>query len=63
MEAAFVYGPRDLRVEGADVPRIGDDEVLVRVRAQAALGRGRNASRIENSLNMLRRHGYDRFHP
>ena len=33
MKAAFVYGPRDLRVEEADIPRIGDDEVLVRVRA------------------------------
>jgi len=32
MKAAFVYGPRDLKVEEADIPRVGDDGVLVRVR-------------------------------
>ena len=33
MKAAFVYGPRDLRVEEVDIPRIGEDDALIRVRA------------------------------
>ncbi len=33
MRAAFVYGPRDIRVEDAPTPKIGRDEALVRVRA------------------------------
>ncbi|MCX8187990.1 MAG: alcohol dehydrogenase catalytic domain-containing protein [Nitrososphaeria archaeon] len=33
MKAAFIYAPRDLRVEEVDVPKIGDDEALIRVRA------------------------------
>jgi len=33
MKAAFVYGPRDLRVEEAPIPKLNDEEALVRVRA------------------------------
>jgi len=33
MKAAFVYGPRDLRVEEAPLPKLSRHEVLVRVKA------------------------------
>jgi len=33
MKAAFVYGPRDLRVEEAPMPRLEDDEALIRIKA------------------------------
>jgi len=33
MRAAFVYGPRDIRVEDAPVPELKKDEVLVRIKA------------------------------
>lgn len=33
MRAAFVYAPRDIRVEEFDISKIGDEDALVRVRA------------------------------
>ncbi len=32
MKAAFVYGPSDLRIEDIDIPAIGKDEVLIKVK-------------------------------
>ncbi|MEM3713459.1 MAG: alcohol dehydrogenase catalytic domain-containing protein [Nitrososphaeria archaeon] len=32
MKAALLYGPSDLRIEEIDVPKINEDEVLIRVR-------------------------------
>ncbi|MEM2514879.1 MAG: alcohol dehydrogenase catalytic domain-containing protein [Candidatus Bathyarchaeia archaeon] len=33
MKAALLYGPRDLRVEEIDIPRISDDQVLIKIMA------------------------------
>ncbi|MGQ9631338.1 MAG: NAD(P)-dependent alcohol dehydrogenase [bacterium] len=38
MRAAFLYGPKDLRVERIDIPKVRDDEVLVRVEANGICG-------------------------
>ena len=38
MRAAVYHGPRDIRVEDVDIPRIGEDEMLVRVRACGICG-------------------------
>tara|TARA_B100000676_G_scaffold68115_1_gene68236 strand:- start:1931 stop:2041 length:111 start_codon:yes stop_codon:yes gene_type:complete len=33
MKTAIIYGPRDIRVEEAETPIVGPDDVLVQVRA------------------------------
>lgn len=38
MKAAIFYGPKDLRIEDVPVPRIGDDEVLLKVAFCAICG-------------------------
>jgi 2-desacetyl-2-hydroxyethyl bacteriochlorophyllide A dehydrogenase len=38
MKAAVYFGPRDIRVEDVDTPQIGQDEILVRVRACGICG-------------------------
>lgn len=38
MKAAFYYGKQDIRVEETDVPQIGDNDLLIKVRAAAVCG-------------------------
>jgi len=38
MKAAVYYGPEDVRIEEVETPRIGEDEVLVRVRVCGVCG-------------------------
>lgn len=38
MQAALWYGPEEMRVEEVEVPRIGTDEVLVRIGAALTCG-------------------------
>ncbi len=38
MRAAILYGGRDIRVEDRPLPRVHDDEVLVRVRSAGGCG-------------------------
>lgn len=38
MKAAFYYEPKVLKVENVDVPKITDDEILVKMRASAVCG-------------------------
>ena len=38
MKAAMLHGVKDLRIEDVDVPRVGDGEVLVRVKAATTCG-------------------------
>jgi 2-desacetyl-2-hydroxyethyl bacteriochlorophyllide A dehydrogenase len=38
MKTAIMYGPRDVRVEDVDTPQIGEQDVLVRVRASGICG-------------------------
>ena len=38
MKAALIYGPRDLRVEEVEIPAIGSEDVLVRVKACGICG-------------------------
>lgn len=38
MKAAMLYGVKDLRIEDVAVPRVGDGEVLVRVKTATTCG-------------------------
>jgi threonine dehydrogenase-like Zn-dependent dehydrogenase len=38
MKAAVFYGPKDLRIEERSLPRLGDNEVLIRVKAASICG-------------------------
>ncbi len=38
MKTAIIYGPRDVQVEEVDIPVIGPDDVLVRVKVSGICG-------------------------
>lgn len=38
MKTAIIYGPKDIQVEDVDIPTIGPDDVLVRVKASGICG-------------------------
>ena len=38
MTAAVLYGAEDLKIETVDIPKVGDDEVLVRVEVALTCG-------------------------
>ena len=38
MKTAIIYGPRDIQVEEVDIPLIGPDDVLVRVKVSGICG-------------------------
>ena len=38
MKTAIIYGPRDIQVEEVDIPVIGPDDVLVRVKVSGICG-------------------------
>lgn len=38
LKAAILYGQEDIRIEEVDIPEIGHDEVLVRVKATGVCG-------------------------
>ena len=38
MTAAVLYGAEDLKIETVDIPKVGDDEVLVRVAVALTCG-------------------------
>ncbi len=38
MKAAFLYGPKDIRIKEVDIPTIGDNDVLLKVKSAAICG-------------------------
>ena len=41
MRAAMFHGPKNVKLEEADIPKISDDEILVKIKAATTCGTDR----------------------